>query len=148
VEREWPLRLGGLTAQIGPALTDEVVAAAEATQRRVRPLPARSGPFRARVVPVQRLGCGRAAGLPVGGAVADQRPAAAVECAAGAFESGVEPPSTAAGRRTATRTAGCGTQASEHDDFRRVFWFVMVNRISARSVKPLNPYQDRETVSG
>src|SRR3954470_18947819 len=38
----WPLRLGVLTAQIGPALVDEVVAAAGATQRRVRLLPARA----------------------------------------------------------------------------------------------------------
>jgi hypothetical protein len=42
VERGWPLRLGVLTAQIGPALVDEVVAAAGATQRRVRLLPARA----------------------------------------------------------------------------------------------------------
>src|SRR3954469_4875403 len=41
-ERGWPLRLGVLTAQIGPALVDEVVAAAGATQRRVRLLPARA----------------------------------------------------------------------------------------------------------
>src|SRR3954449_186002 len=33
-ERGWPLRLGVLTAQIGPALVDEVVAVAGATQRR------------------------------------------------------------------------------------------------------------------
>src|SRR3954454_7771643 len=33
-ERGWPLRLGVLTAQIGPALVDEVVAAAGGTQRR------------------------------------------------------------------------------------------------------------------
>src|SRR3954454_14099389 len=38
----WPLRLGVLTAQIGPELVDEVVAAAGATQRRVRLLPARA----------------------------------------------------------------------------------------------------------
>src|SRR4051794_22847873 len=42
VERGWPLRLGVLTAQIGPALVDEVVAAAGATQRRVRLLSARA----------------------------------------------------------------------------------------------------------
>src|SRR4051812_37482658 len=42
VERGWPLRLGVLTAQIGPALVDEVVAAAGAAQRRVRLLPARA----------------------------------------------------------------------------------------------------------
>src|SRR3954453_19633632 len=41
-ERGWPLRLGALTAQIGPALVDEVVAAAGAIQRRVRLLPARA----------------------------------------------------------------------------------------------------------
>jgi hypothetical protein len=41
-EKGWPLRLGVLTAQIGPALVDEVVAAAGATQRRVRLLPARA----------------------------------------------------------------------------------------------------------
>jgi hypothetical protein len=41
-ERGWPLRLGVLTAQIDPALIDEVVAAAGATQRRVRLLPARA----------------------------------------------------------------------------------------------------------
>src|SRR4051794_24145496 len=41
-ERGWPLRLGVLTAQIGPELVDEVVAAAGATQRRVRLLPARA----------------------------------------------------------------------------------------------------------
>src|SRR3954467_2031395 len=41
-ERGWPLRLGVLTAQIGPALVDEVVAAAGATQRRVRLLSARA----------------------------------------------------------------------------------------------------------
>src|SRR3954471_2336566 len=41
-ERGWPLRLGVLTAQIGPGLVDEVVAAAGATQRRVRLLPARA----------------------------------------------------------------------------------------------------------
>src|SRR4051794_41431866 len=34
VERGWPLRLGVLTAQVGPALVDEVVAAAGAAQRR------------------------------------------------------------------------------------------------------------------
>src|SRR3954449_9766724 len=33
VERGWPLRLGVLTAQVGPALVDEVVAAAGAAQR-------------------------------------------------------------------------------------------------------------------
>src|SRR4051812_17135415 len=42
VERGWPLRLGVLTAQIGPALVDEVVAAAGATQRRVRLFSARA----------------------------------------------------------------------------------------------------------
>src|SRR3954451_1857572 len=42
VERGWPLRLGVLTAQVGPALVDEVVAAAGAAQRRVRLLPARA----------------------------------------------------------------------------------------------------------
>jgi hypothetical protein len=42
VEKGWPLRLGVLTAQIGPALVDEVVAAAGAIQRRVRLLPARA----------------------------------------------------------------------------------------------------------
>jgi hypothetical protein len=42
VERGWPLRLGVLTEQIAPALVDEVVAAAGATQRRVRLLPARA----------------------------------------------------------------------------------------------------------
>src|SRR3954466_283666 len=42
VEKGWPLRLGVLTAQIGPALVDEVVAAAGAAQRRVRLLPARA----------------------------------------------------------------------------------------------------------
>src|SRR3954470_22265768 len=42
VQKGWPLRLGVLTAQIGPALVDEVVAAAGATQRRVRLLPARA----------------------------------------------------------------------------------------------------------
>ena len=42
VERGWPLRLGVLTAQISPALVDEVVAAAGAAQRRVRLLPARA----------------------------------------------------------------------------------------------------------
>src|SRR4051795_7379720 len=41
-EKGWPLRLGVLTAQIGPALVDEVVAAAGATQRRVRLLSARA----------------------------------------------------------------------------------------------------------
>src|SRR3954453_18589975 len=41
-ERGWPLRLGVLTAQIDPALVDEVVAAAGVTQRRVRLLPARA----------------------------------------------------------------------------------------------------------
>src|SRR3954453_8548226 len=40
-ERGWPLRLGVLTAQIGPALVDEVVAAAGATRRRGRRMPAR-----------------------------------------------------------------------------------------------------------
>jgi hypothetical protein len=39
-ERGWPLRLGVLTAQIDPVLVEEVVAAAGATQRRVRLLPA------------------------------------------------------------------------------------------------------------
>src|SRR3954464_11177166 len=43
--RGWPLRLGVLTAQIGPALVDEVVAAAGATQRRGRLLAARAGGF-------------------------------------------------------------------------------------------------------
>jgi Insertion element 4 transposase N-terminal len=42
VEKGWPLRLGVLTAQVGPALADEVVAAAGAAQRRVRLLPARA----------------------------------------------------------------------------------------------------------
>src|SRR5687767_14081369 len=42
VEKSWPLRLGVLTAQVGPALVDEVVAAAGAAQRRVRLLPARA----------------------------------------------------------------------------------------------------------
>jgi hypothetical protein len=42
VERGWALRLGVLTEQIGPALVDEVVARAGATQRRVRLLPARA----------------------------------------------------------------------------------------------------------
>jgi Insertion element 4 transposase N-terminal/Transposase DDE domain len=42
VEKGWPLRLGVLTAQVGPALVDEVVAAAGAAQRRVRLLPARA----------------------------------------------------------------------------------------------------------
>src|SRR3954463_10235302 len=42
VEKGWPVRLGVLTAQIGPALVDEVVATAGATQRRVRLLPARA----------------------------------------------------------------------------------------------------------
>src|SRR3954451_14390062 len=41
-EKGWPLRLGVLTAQIGPELVDEVVAAAGATQRRGRLLPARA----------------------------------------------------------------------------------------------------------
>src|SRR3954465_10511641 len=41
-ERGWPLRLGVLTAQIGPELVDEGVAAAGATQWRVRLLPARA----------------------------------------------------------------------------------------------------------
>src|SRR3954463_13144869 len=45
VEKGWPLRLGVLTAQIGPALVDEVVAAAGATQRRARLLPARAGGY-------------------------------------------------------------------------------------------------------
>src|SRR3954462_8011426 len=34
VEKGWPLRLGVLTAQIGPALVDEVVAAAGGAPRR------------------------------------------------------------------------------------------------------------------
>ena len=42
VERGWPLRLGVLTAQIDPALVDEVVAAAGVLQRRARLLPARA----------------------------------------------------------------------------------------------------------
>jgi len=41
-EKGWPLRLGVLTEQIGPALVDDVVARAGATQRRVRLLPARA----------------------------------------------------------------------------------------------------------
>src|SRR4051812_10521996 len=45
MERGWPLRLGVLTAQIGPALVDEVVAAAGATQRRVRLLSARAAVY-------------------------------------------------------------------------------------------------------
>ena len=42
VEKGWPLRLGVLTAQIDPAMVDDVVAAAGATQRRTRLLPARA----------------------------------------------------------------------------------------------------------
>jgi Insertion element 4 transposase N-terminal/Transposase DDE domain len=42
VEKGWPLRLGVLTEQIDPALVDDVVAAAGATQRRARLLPARA----------------------------------------------------------------------------------------------------------
>jgi hypothetical protein len=42
VAKGWPLRLGVLTEQIAPALVDEVVAAAGATQRRARLLPARA----------------------------------------------------------------------------------------------------------
>src|SRR4051812_898456 len=42
LEKGWRLRLGVLTAQIDPALIDDVVAAAGATQRRVRLLPARA----------------------------------------------------------------------------------------------------------
>ncbi len=42
VEKGWPLRLGVLTEQIHPALVDDVVAAAGATQRRARLLPARA----------------------------------------------------------------------------------------------------------
>jgi hypothetical protein len=42
VEKGWPLRLGVLTEQIDPALVDEVVNAAGATQRRTRLLPARA----------------------------------------------------------------------------------------------------------
>src|SRR3954449_5605827 len=42
VEKGWPLRLGVLTAQVGPALVDEVVAAAGVAQRRVRLMPARA----------------------------------------------------------------------------------------------------------
>src|SRR3954469_11599316 len=41
-ERGWPLRLGVRTAQIGPPLVDEVVAAAGATQRRGGLMPARA----------------------------------------------------------------------------------------------------------
>jgi hypothetical protein len=41
-EKGWPLRLGVLTEQIGPALVDDVVARAGATQRRARLLPARA----------------------------------------------------------------------------------------------------------
>jgi hypothetical protein len=40
VEKGWPLRLGVLTAQVEPALVEDVVTAAGATQRRVRLLPA------------------------------------------------------------------------------------------------------------
>src|SRR3954447_8044877 len=42
LEKGWRLRLGVLTAQIDPALVDDVVAAAGASQRRVRLLPARA----------------------------------------------------------------------------------------------------------
>ena len=42
VEKGWPLRLGVLTAQVDPAMVDDVVDAAGATQRRTRLLPARA----------------------------------------------------------------------------------------------------------
>src|SRR3954464_9601041 len=98
VERGWPLRLGVLTAQVGPALVDEVVAAAGAGAAVAGP---RGGLLRARVVPVQRRGRGSLAGLPIGGAVADQRAAAVAERAEGAVQPGVESGPAAAGRRTA-----------------------------------------------
>src|SRR3954469_8483792 len=73
VEKGWPLRLGVLTAPIGPALVDEVVAAPGRARGgwggggRGRGGPAggaaaagpRGGLLRARVVPVQRRGRGR-----------------------------------------------------------------------------------------
>src|SRR4051812_49484406 len=83
VEKGWPLRLGVLTAQIGPALVDEVVAAAGATQRRGRGVfGARRGVLFARGVAFLRGGGGRPPRPPGGGGVAGATAAAPVPRAA------------------------------------------------------------------
>src|SRR5687768_122217 len=121
-EKGWPLRLGVLTEQIAPALVDEVVAAAGATQRRARLLPARAVVY---FVLALGLFSGADAAAPpgyrVGAAVVDQRAAAPLGCPPDPLQPGAEPsPAAAGGRAAAVAVRAAARSAGRAGHPRRV----------------------------